>query len=120
VSGPGRNAIASGHAALGTMLALTPGPPLRLLAGREPRRPELTVARVLGMRHLAEAAGLARFRGRTALGTATAVDLIHAATAIALARRDERERRLAWSNAAGATAFAVLEAVSFARDTSPR
>jgi hypothetical protein len=108
---------ASGHAALGAAMALAPGPPLRLLAGRAPRRPELVVARILGLRHLAEAAALARFGGRAALGTAAAVDLIHASTAVALARRDERERRLAWCNVVSATAFAVLEAVSFGRDT---
>jgi hypothetical protein len=68
------------------------------------------VARVLGARHLLQAAVEARgaerqARGRSILGRS--VDLSHAGTAVALAATDRRWRRLAVVDAVIATGFAA-------------
>lgn len=83
--------------------------PARLvsLTGAEADARTVTVARVLGFRHVFQAAGsprLARTKWRHA---GTAIDGAHAASMIVLGVRDERHRSLCFANALTAAALAV-------------
>ncbi len=89
----------------GAMLVLAPAPVLR--AFTSPVTPTwCAVARVLGLRHVAQA--LAEHRvapGRPAL--LRGIDGAHAASALVVARLDPGHRRLALVDAAIATGFAL-------------
>ncbi len=65
------------------------------------------VARVLGGR-LVQAATTATLVGRPVLRTGAVIDLLHAATAVALARQDPARRRPALTNGGTALAWAAL------------
>lgn len=64
-------------------------------------------ARVLGARHLVEAAILWRWTTPTVVRTGAAVDAIHAASAVALVNT-RHQPRLATINVASASTFALL------------
>jgi hypothetical protein len=101
-------------ARLGFGLALLAAP--RALCSRigPVDRPTVVVARILGMRHVAEALVLAPSDSRaTAIG-GVAVDSIHAVTAVAVAGASPPHRRLALANAATAVAFVIGGAVQVA------
>jgi hypothetical protein len=65
-------------------------------------------ARILGARHLVEAAILWRWTTPTVVQIGSTVDAIHAASAVALIKSDQR--RLATVNVASASTFALLGA----------
>lgn len=66
-------------------------------------------ARILGARHLVEAAIMARWPTPTVVRTGAAVDAIHAASCLVLCRTDHHPR-LAIVNFASASTFALLGA----------
>jgi len=66
-----------------------------------------TVVRVLGARHVLQAAVCARWPTPTVRRASACVDGLHAATDLALARFDRRRRRAAVIDAAVAASFAV-------------
>jgi hypothetical protein len=93
--------------AWGTALLVSPGTVLRLFggvdAGTTPRR----VMRVLGARHIAQAAAEWAFGGR-ARQIGTVVDVLHAATDVGFSIVNSRWRRAALSDTAVTTGFVVL------------
>lgn len=96
------------RAAYGTTALLAPGAIEHLLSGHAPDGRARTVIRILGARHLLQAAVAVRgSRGIHLLGSG--VDLLHALTAAGLAVADERRRPAAAANAAIALAFAAGE-----------
>ena len=92
----------------GLFLLAAPGPALRLLGGHPTGRAR-TVVRVLGARHVVQAAVEQRDRGRHRLLLA-AVDWAHAASGLALAAVDRRWRRPALTDAVLATGFGISTA----------
>ncbi|MFU8871789.1 hypothetical protein [Micromonospora sp. SL4-19] len=93
--------------AWGTTLILAPRRVLR----RWGRASGLAVGtlRVLGVRHLAQAAVTLRRPVPVVLVAGAAADLLHASTALALAAVDRRQRRIALRDAAIAGGWAVLD-----------
>lgn len=104
------------RAGYGAVLLLAPGRVLSRLAGTALDRTTVRVARVLGVRHLVQAAALLRHpRWRPA---GAAVDAAHAASMVALARWARRplHRRLAAGNARSAGMLAAAEVAVGLRD----
>lgn len=84
-----------------------PGRVLRAGGGRD--TPAIRVAvRILGARHLAEAAVLARARRGRPLGRIIDIDLVHAASMLGLAAVSPALRRDALLSAASACALVTL------------
>ncbi|MGI8726846.1 MAG: hypothetical protein ACR2K6_04110 [Solirubrobacterales bacterium] len=106
-SGPGPRPLALVRAAFGALLLCFPDFMLREVPHRKIDHPADVVARILGLRHLIEAAVLGRRRSRTWVLLAVAVDVIHAATAFGLAAVDDRHRRVALSNGVSAILLAI-------------
>jgi hypothetical protein len=96
------------RAGYGGALLLLPGPAIRLCTGRPAGHRAQNVARLLGARHLVQAAVTAG-SGPSAesLGIGAAVDLTHAASMAALALADRRVRRVTLTDALIETAFAA-------------
>lgn len=96
------------RAGYGGALLLVPGPMLRLCSGHPADRRSRNVARVLGVRHLVQAAATAGI-GPSAelLALGAAVDITHAASMAALALADRRVRRVTLTDALVETAFAA-------------
>ncbi|HTS98533.1 MAG TPA: hypothetical protein VMI33_18135 [Streptosporangiaceae bacterium] len=107
-AGPGPGGLLQAvRAGYGGALLIAPGLVIRLVTG-EPAGPRArAVARVLGARHLLQAA-LTTAAGRSApsLGIGAAVDLVHAASMAALAA-DRRVRRLTLTDALVESALAL-------------
>lgn len=100
-------AIPTGHAVWGTALVCCPGPVLTAVAGQPVGRPELLILRVLGARHLAQAAVSAAVPSRAVLRAGAVVDLLHAASCVGLALAEPRWRRAAGLGGLSASAFAA-------------
>ncbi len=102
--------FAAARAAYGLALLCWPGRATRLAQGAPADGRIQVVARVLGGRHLAQAAATAArpSPGMLALGADT--DLAHAASMLALAAAGRRRHRAALVDAAVATAFATAGA----------
>jgi hypothetical protein len=103
------------RAGYGGALLIIPGPLIRLATGRPAGPRARTVARVLGARHLLQAAlttGAASSAG--SLGVGAAVDLAHAASMATLGLADRQVRRLTLSDALIESTFAAA-GVSAAR-----
>ena len=96
------------RAAYGAALLLVPGPAIRLSTGRPAGQRAQNVARVLGVRHLLQAAVTAG-AGPSAelLGLGAAVDITHAASMASLALADRGVRRVTLTDALIETAFAA-------------
>ena len=96
------------RAGYGAALLLAPGPAIRLSTGRPAGQRAQNVARVLGARHLVQAAVTAGL-GPSAelLGLGAAVDLTHAASMAGLALVDRGVRRVTLTDALIETTFAV-------------
>ncbi|SBT45795.1 hypothetical protein [Micromonospora narathiwatensis] len=75
--------------------------------------------RVLGVRHLAQAAVTLRRPVPMVLAAGAAADLLHAATALALAAVDRRQRRIALLDAAIAGGWSTLDLRAARRRRSP-
>lgn len=106
--------LQAARAGYGGALLIAPGPVIRLVAGRPAGSRARAVARVLGARHLLQAALTAAAPDGPSLGIGAAVDLVHAASMAALALADRPARRLALSDALIESAFAAA-GVSAAR-----
>jgi len=95
------------HVCVGAPLLIAP----ELIVGALPHqridRPVRVFARILGARHLAEAAVLARRHTHDWILAGAAVDATHALTMVLLAWLRPARRELALSNAAGATLLAA-------------
>jgi hypothetical protein len=88
---------------------------LGLATGEAPSQRARTVARILGARHLAQAA-LTLWRPRPAVLLAgVGIDACHAASMAALAVCDPRMRRAGIADAAAATAFTATGALTGSR-----
>jgi hypothetical protein len=102
------------HGVLGAVLLVAPRRLLRGL-GVPPDGATLATARVLGARHLAQAAALRRRRDRAAVGLGATTDVLHGASMLALARLSRPHRRAALASAATAGALAAIELGSVRR-----
>ncbi len=100
-------AVAAVRAGWGAALLLRPGPVLRAAGGADEERTVL-VARVLGVRELAQAGVLLARPTPGVVRAGIGVDVLHAASAVALAVLDTSHRRVALRNAATATGWALL------------
>jgi hypothetical protein len=106
------------RAGYGVGLVCAPGLMIGL-CGQRLGRWDCTVARVLGVRHLAQA-GVTVLAQRSAadsllvLGGGAAVDLLHAGSMVALGAVDERVRRSTLTDAAVETALATVGALAAA------
>ena len=96
------------RAGYGGTLLLLPGPAIRLCTGRPAGHRARNVARLLGARHLVQAAVTAG-SGPSAesLGIGAAIDAVHAASMAGLAMADRRVRRLTLTDALIEIAFAA-------------
>ncbi len=101
--------VALFRALFGALLLCFPELLLRAAPHRNIDHPADVVARILGARHLAEAALIGRRRGRNWILVSFAIDAIHALTAFAFGGVDRRHRRLALTNGVTATAFAAAD-----------
>jgi len=96
------------HALLGTALLVAAGRLLRAV-GDPGDRPARFAARVLGARHLVQAAALAGSGGPAATRAGAAVDGLHAASMAALGLAVPGHRRAALASGAVAAWMAALE-----------
>ena len=81
---------------------------IRAITGRPAGSRACAVARLLGARHLLQAAATTAAAASTeSLGIGAAIDLTHAASMAALALTDRRVRRLTLADVAVETAFAA-------------
>jgi hypothetical protein len=97
--------------ALGATELLAPRALTRAVLGTPLDGVGLGAVRVLGARHLAQAASCAAVPSPTASRLGAAVDALHAASMLALAAFDRRYRRAALTSAAVAGGLAVAETV---------
>jgi NAD(P)-dependent dehydrogenase (short-subunit alcohol dehydrogenase family) len=104
----GRVALPALHALVGSALLLAPGRLLRRVGDPADRRARL-LARVLGARHLGQAAALGAAGGGVAARLGAAVDGLHGTSMVALALAARRHRGAAMAAAAAAGALAALE-----------
>lgn len=95
------------HACLGIPLLIAPGKLVGALPHQRIDRSVRVFARTLGVRHLAEAAVLARRHTHDWILAGAAVDATHALTMLLLAWLRPSQRKLALTNAAGATCLAA-------------
>jgi hypothetical protein len=101
---------------LGATELLAPRALTRVVLGAPLDGGGLAAVRVLGARHLAQAAAGGADPGRTATRLGATVDALHAASMLALAAADRRWRRAALTSASVAGALAVAGVV---RASSP-
>jgi hypothetical protein len=97
------------RAGYGAALLCAPGPLIGLCTGRPPGPRARRVARVLGARHVVQAAITAANPGPTVITLGALTDLLHAASMFALAAVDQTPRRAEFADALAATALAVAE-----------
>lgn len=100
-------AVPAVHAAWGTALAYRPGTALTAVGGPAASPRERLVLRLLGARHLGQAAVTAAVPTPGVLAAGSAVDLLHAASCLALALAGPRWRRAGGLGCLSASAFAV-------------
>jgi hypothetical protein len=97
------------RAGYGTALLCAPGPLIGVVTGQPPSRRARRVARVLGVRHLAQAVVTALSPGPEVVALGVVVDLLHAASMFAFAAVVPDLRRAELADALAATSLAVLE-----------
>jgi uncharacterized membrane protein len=85
---------------------------IRVCTGRPPSLRARRVARVLGIRHLAQAAITAGAPGPEMVAGGSVIDLCHAASMLGLAAVSKSLRRAELADALVAAALAVAEPVS--------
>ena len=97
------------RAGYGTALLCAPGPMIGVVTGQPPSRRARRVARILGVRHVAQAVVTALSPGPEVVALGVVVDLLHAASMFAFAAvvPDLRDAELV--DALAATALAVAE-----------
>ncbi len=99
----------------GTVLLVVPEAILQDLPHERVDRPARVVARVLGLRHLTEAAVTGRRNSSTLIRAGAIVDAIHATTFAALAALRPDRRKLALTNVATASALAAAGVIESRR-----
>jgi hypothetical protein len=105
------------RAGYGTVLVLAPGPAIRLVTGRVPGRRACRVARVLGTRHLIQAALTAAAPRPAVFAIGGQVDAVHTASMLlAAVWPAEREAALMDALAEAALAAAGFSASIRARN----
>lgn len=92
---------------VGAALLVAPGALLGFLPQERVDRTARTFARILGARHLAQAAIVTRHHSRKWLLASATIDATHATTMAVLARLSPDRRELALTNVAAATTFAA-------------
>jgi hypothetical protein len=97
------------RAGYGAALLCAPGPMIGVVTGLPPSRRARQVARVLGVRHLAQAAITALNPGPEIVALGVVVDLLHAASMFAFAAVVPDLRRAEFADALAATTLAVAE-----------
>ena len=97
------------RAGYGTALLCAPGPMIGVVTGQPPSRRARRVARLLGVRHLAQAVVTALSPGPEVVALGVIVDLLHAASMFAFAASVPDLRRAELADALAATALAVAE-----------
>jgi len=101
-------ALQAVRAGYGAALLLVPGRVIRVCTGSQAGSRTRTAARVLGARHLAQAAvTVGSGPSAESLGLGAAVDITHAASMAVLALADRRVRRVTLTDALIETAFAA-------------
>lgn len=95
------------RAGYATALLTRPDAVVAAYGGPVPDRGARVVARVLGVRHLLQAAAVAAWPTGAALRAGAVVDLLHAASGLALAGAAPAHRRAALVDTGVATLFAV-------------
>jgi hypothetical protein len=98
------------RAGYGAVLLCAPGAVIGLCTGRRASRRARAVARLLGCRHLAQAAMTAMAPTPAVLAIGAEVDLAHAASMLALGAANQPLRRAPLYDALVATTFAALGA----------
>ncbi|WP_299037690.1 hypothetical protein [uncultured Pseudokineococcus sp.] len=111
LAAPGSPAPDLARAAWGAACLLAPGPVGRALAGHEPDARARRVLRVLGARHLVQAAGTRVLPAPLALVGGAGVDGLHAATALATGLTRPRRRRASLADAVVAVGWCAWGAV---------
>lgn len=101
------------RATWGLLLLAVPGRLIGMIPGAGSAGGTLAVARVLGVRHLAQASAAAA--GSQLAGRAWGVDAVHAASMLALASAAPAHRRLAAADAVIAAAFALAARAAASR-----
>ncbi len=112
---PGTRWASVARAAYGATLLCAPGPIVRMLTGELTTPRVRTVARVLGARHLAQAAVCGVLPARGMIQAGTAADGLHSASMLVLAGAEPRLRRALLADAAVAAAFAAAAEVALRR-----
>jgi hypothetical protein len=97
------------RAGYGAALLCAPGPMIGVVTGQPPSRRARRVARILGVRHLTQAAVTALNPGPEVVALGVIVDLLHAASMFAFAAAVPDLRRAELADALAATALAVAE-----------
>jgi hypothetical protein len=97
------------RAGYGAALLCAPGPMIGVITGQPPSRRARRVARVLGVRQLAQAAVTALNPGPEVVALGVVVDLLHAASMFAFAAVVPDLRGAELADALAATALAVAE-----------
>ena len=97
------------RAGYGAALLCAPGPMIGVVTGQPPSRRARRVARVLGVRHLAQAAITAVNPGPEVVALGVIVDLLHAASMFAFAAVVPDLRQAELADALAATTLAVAE-----------
>lgn len=92
---PAGELLQGARAVWGTALLVSPEAVLRAVGEHDPDPRSRAVVRVLGARHLAQAAFSGRAPGRSTLADGAWVDVVHALTSLALAAGDRPRARLA-------------------------
>jgi hypothetical protein len=95
------------RAGYGAVLLCAPGQVIRACTGRAADPRACRVTRVLGIRHLAQAAVTAWAPGPEVVTAGAAIDLCHAASMLALAAAGRPLRRAELADALAATTLAV-------------
>jgi hypothetical protein len=95
------------RATYGAALVLVPGPAIHLATGRLPSRRACRVARVLGTRHLIQAALTAAAPGPAMLELGGQLDAVHTASMLLLAAVSPAGRRAALTDALTEAALAA-------------
>jgi hypothetical protein len=97
------------RAGYGTALLCAPGPMIGVVTGQPPSRRARQVARILGVRHLAQAAITALNPGPEVVALGAVVDLLHAASMFAFAAAVPDLRGAELADALAATVLAAAE-----------
>jgi NO-binding membrane sensor protein with MHYT domain len=113
------NTFALVRAVYGVVLLCAPGALLQRVTGRQADRRSRVTARVLGVRHVTQAAATAANPGPDALRIGSSVDAMHSASMLGLAMCDQSRRRVGLVDAAVAATFSGV-GLLFARRPSRR